>query len=427
MEKTNNSYKVMIVEDSPLIRGYLQRTLLMDPDIDVCAVAENGQIALDIVKRSNPDIILLDVEMPVMDGLTALPQLIKESPSSAVIMVSTLTSKNAAISIEALSKGASDYVEKPSADIDKEEFKRDLISKVKAIGDSIKKKTDEEFNFLNPEKKLSLPEQFSNIKTKSDTVTEGEQLSAEKPVEQKAEYPVKEVAKSVTNLPERKSPVKPIEVKSDNPAPQVNIANNSNNNFMNFMPDVLAIGCSTGGPQALQEVFGIIGNSITKIPIFITQHMPPQFTTFLAKSISSVSGAQCIEAEDGQKIERGVVYLAPGDFHMVVKNEGGHKIVKLTQDEPENFCRPAVDPMLRSLVDVYSNRILTVIMTGMGQDGLKGAKAVHEKGGRVIIQDEASSVVWGMPGAIANAGFHDAVYPLNELGTKITKICNGGL
>jgi two-component system chemotaxis response regulator CheB len=155
--------------------------------------------------------------------------------------------------------------------------------------------------------------------------------------------------------------------------------------------------------------------------------MPPQFTTFLAKSIGQASGVLCIEPDEGQVVESGCIYVAPGDYHMIVKLKDGKKIISLTKDEPENFCRPAVDPMLRSLVEVYGKNILTVILTGMGQDGILGAKAVHDEGGKVIIQDEESSVVWGMPGAIAKEGFQDATYSKDEMAQKIINLCNRGL
>ena len=151
--------------------------------------------------------------------------------------------------------------------------------------------------------------------------------------------------------------------------------------------------------------------------------MPPKFTTFLAKSITNASGAQCVEPENGQKVESGYIYLAPGDYHMLVEAKGVDKYIKLTQDEPENFCRPAVDPMLRSLAGAYGKNILTVILTGMGRDGADGAKMVHDKGGKVIIQDEESSVVWGMPGAVAKEGFQDGIYSGEAIAKQIVKLC----
>jgi two-component system chemotaxis response regulator CheB len=188
-----------------------------------------------------------------------------------------------------------------------------------------------------------------------------------------------------------------------------------------LVPSVLAIGSSTGGPQALLTLFETLKNKI-KLPIFITQHMPPTFTTILAEHIASASGTRCAEAEDGEAVEEGRIYLAPGDYHMTVKRDGGKVVLSLNQDPPVNFCRPAVDPMLESLRAVYGSHVLTVILTGMGQDGLVGGRAIADEGGTVIAQDEETSVVWGMPGAVATGGVCSAVLPLDKIGPEILKI-----
>ncbi|MDA0782907.1 MAG: chemotaxis response regulator protein-glutamate methylesterase [Rickettsiales bacterium] len=404
-------YRVMIVEDSSLIRGYLIRALQNDPQIEICGVAENGRIAVDKVKLYNPEIILLDVEMPVMDGITALPLLVKACPEAKIIMISTLTAKNAAISIEAMSKGASDYLEKPSAETDKTLFKTELIQKIKAIALSIRKveekyTKDDEFRFLKAENKLQVPPRLNNVS-----------VSVEKTSQEKNNNTISKDENQQTAY----VPVLP-------PASATSaIFTNDDNRFAGFKPDILAIGSSTGGPNVLHEVFKQIGNSIGHIPTFITQHMPPKFTTFLAQSIATTSGMRCTEPQDGQKVEKGWIYIAPGDYHMLVEPKGIDKIIRLTKDAPENFCRPSVDPMLRSLVNAYGKNILTVIMTGMGSDGKLGAKLVHEKGGKVIIQDEASSVVWGMPGAIAKEGFQDGIYSSHDISKQIIKLCRSDL
>jgi two-component system chemotaxis response regulator CheB len=405
----------MIVDDSSLIRGYLKRLLMKDPQIEICGEAENGEIAIRNVKGLSPDVIILDIEMPVMDGLTALPLLLKESKFSRVIMISALNSKSASLSIEALSKGASDYIEKPSADTDKEVFKEDLIAKIKALADAAKAIPYAEFNFLKQSGKIKIPEHILNLKpTDTPNKTPAMTLDTLAQLAKKAQTKPssQEVNKSQAPAIIHDEPAKPI-------TPRIISGN--------FTPEVLAIGSSTGGPQALQEVFSTLGTSLNHMPIFITQHMPPNFTTFLAKSIATNSGINCIEPVDGQKVEAGFAYVAPGDFHMLIKSVGVNKFIKLTKDPQENYCRPSVDPMLRSLVEAYGKDILTVILTGMGQDGLDGARIVHDKGGKVIIQDEASSVVWGMPGAIANAGFQDGMFPLSEIASQIKKICKGRL
>jgi two-component system, chemotaxis family, protein-glutamate methylesterase/glutaminase len=187
-------------------------------------------------------------------------------------------------------------------------------------------------------------------------------------------------------------------------------------------PDVIAIGSSTGGPQALFTVLGTMKAGTVRQPILITQHMPATFTTILAEHISRVSGWNAREAQDGEVIQSGRVYIAPGDFHMVVETKGTDKVLRLNKNPPENFCRPAVDPMLRSIAAAYGKRVLTCILTGMGADGMKGGQAVVASGGTVIAQDEGSSVVWGMPGAAAGAGICSAVLPLPEIAPWIMKL-----
>lgn len=348
-------YKIMIVDDSATIRTFLSKILFEDPEIRLIAQAGNGQIAVDLAPVLQPDVILLDIEMPVLDGMAALPKILAACPYVKVIMVSTLTKRNAAISIKALEAGASDYLEKPTSSTDIELFKNFLIGKIKALGMAKRKEEEGVAAHIQPETKADAP------------VIKKEKIFAE--------------------------------------------------------PKAVAIGCSTGGPQALTTLFKGLGNKINHIPVFITQHMPPSFTTFLAESIAKSSGADCFEAVDGMEVLPGKIYLAPGDFHMLVKDKLGKSVIQLTQDPPENFCRPSVDPMLRSITEIYGANILAVIMTGMGQDGLEGIKAVSAKGGRVLIQDEATSVVWGMPGAVAKNNLQDESLPLEKIASRILEIC----
>lgn len=346
----------MLVDDSALIRAYSKRILLEDSEIQIVGEAENGKVAVAKVAELNPDVILLDVEMPEMDGLTALPQLLRNCPSAKVIMISTLTKKHADVSINALVNGASDYMEKPTSETDKDKFKEELIAKIKAIGKPSGSST-----------LVKTPQPPSTIKTI----------------------------------------VKPITTPT-----------------LKIKPKALAIGSSTGGPQALNRLFEVLNSKITDIPIFITQHMPPTFTTFLAGSISKISNTPCIEGAEGMIVENGKAYLAPGDFHMTVEKGTPHNIIRLNQNAPENFCRPSVDPMLRSLKDIYGNELLVAILTGMGQDGLEGVRPIFEMGGQVLIQDKETSVVWGMPGAIAKAELYSGMYSLDELAKQILKICD---
>ena len=186
-------------------------------------------------------------------------------------------------------------------------------------------------------------------------------------------------------------------------------------------PDVIAVGSSTGGPQALFKLFGGLGGQVRQ-SILITQHMPATFTSLLASHISRASSMPCNEAEDGEAILPGRIYLAPGDYHMIAESGDSGKIVRLTKSEPENYCRPSADPMLRSLAALYGRRLLVIILTGMGSDGRKGAEAAVAAGGSVIAQDEDTSVVWGMPGAVATAGLCSAVLPLTDIAPYVRKL-----
>jgi len=313
-----------------------------------------------------PEVVVLDIEMPEMDGLTALPKLIAAVPGLKVIMASTLTLRNADISLRALSAGAADYIPKPSstaemtgADI----YKRELVEKVKALGAAFRLQTGGRGDGPSP----AAPRKATS-------------LYAGGPI----------VLRKL--LPQRRQ--------------------------------VLAIGSSTGGPQALFALFRELKGKL-EVPVLITQHMPKTFTTILAEHLRRIVGGNCEEAKDGMALKPGHLYVAPGDFHMTVAQQGAERLIKLNQDPPENFCRPAVDPMFRSLSKAYGHGVLAVVLTGMGQDGLKGARAVAEGGGALLAQDEATSVVWGMPGAVATAGLCNAVLPVDRVGGAILKVLQG--
>lgn len=362
--------RVMLVDDSAVVRGLVTRILEEDPAIAIVASVGNGQMALSALDRQDIDVIVLDIEMPVMDGMTALPLLLKADPGVRIIMQSTLTLKGADISMRALEIGASDYIPKPTATRDLAggmDFKTELLTKVKALGHARRR---------DPTRKL-------------------------RPGVSTAPRPT--AAPARTSL---LSPHGPIQLRSQ--APEV--------------PDVIAIGSSTGGPQALFSLLGTMRAGTVKQPILITQHMPATFTTILAEHISRVSGWDAKEGVDGEVIKSGRVYIAPGDFHMVVEVKGVDKVIRLLKDPPENFCRPAVDPMLRSISAAYGKRVLVAILTGMGADGSKGGLVVTQAGGTVIAQDEATSVVWGMPGAAANAGICSAVLPLPDIAPWMIKL-----
>ena len=354
--------RVLIVDDAVVIRRVLSTVIEKDPRLEVVGVAANGRIALQKVTQCNPDLITLDVEMPEMDGIETLRELRKTHPKLPVIMVSTLTARGAATTIDALAAGATDYVTKP-ANVGKiveglALMEEQLLPKIHALCGH---------------------------------------LLADAPA-------------AVRPAPSFARPSAP-GARPDRPR--------------RSGIDCLAIGTSTGGPNALQEVFSHL-RAAPAVPTFIVQHMPPLFTAMLAERLGKCGPVQFHEATVGMEPLPGHAYLAPGGKHMVVKREGTRVLVRLNELPPENSCRPAVDPMFRSLTDVYGGNILAVVMTGMGQDGLRGCERVREHGGAVVVQDEASSVVWGMPGYIANAGLADAIVPLPLIAAEIDRRLRDG-
>jgi len=371
--KNSGVIQVMVVDDSAVIRGFIARMLEADPNLHVSASVGNGQLAVNQITRhpGEIDVVILDIEMPVMDGLTALPLLLKADPKIKVIIASTLTKRNAEISLKALSAGATEYVSKPSTarELSGESgFRRELLDKVTNLG--IIHREDVGKPISKPR-----PAPLPIGKRAAPAAAPGSSLEG---------WRVNKSGEIILRQPGVKK------------------------------PDLLAIGSSTGGPQALFSFLKGLSTSIN-LPIIITQHMPATFTSILAQHITRMTGWPCSEAKDGDVIETGKILLAPGDYHMIVTQKGSQRVVKLTQDPPENFCRPAVDPMLRSAAQVYGGRVFTVILTGMGNDGSRGAKQIVDAGGTVVAQDEKTSVVWGMPGAAAAAGICSAVLPLTEL------------
>ncbi len=355
--------RVMVVDDSFVIRALLARALEDQKDIQVVTTAANGEIALREMDRHQLDVVVLDIEMPVMDGITAIPLILQKDPNVHILIASTLSQKNAEISLRALKAGATDYLAKPSTGSEltsADQFKADLVMKVK------------EFGLMTRRKRATNPKGLATG------------VAAAKP----------ETAKAALKL------------HKDKAYPR---------------PDVLALGSSTGGPQALFNLLGLLKGKI-RIPIVLTQHMPPTFTSILAQHIKQQTGFEAFEAQTGMALEGGKVYVAPGDFHMKFRKEGTRILVTLDQSPPVNFCRPAVDVMLRSLMEIYNAKILAVILTGLGQDGKAACTELFEKGGAVLAQDETTSVVWGMPGAVANAGICANVLPLSHLAPEIERM-----
>lgn len=340
---------VMVVDDSAVVRGLLARMLGEDPSIEVAATASNGKIAVNELSKRRLDVVLLDIEMPVMDGMAALVALLAIQPELKIIMVSTLTRRNAEISLQALQRGACDYIAKPEGGLaSAKAFQQELIEKIKAL-----KAVDE---------------------------------------------PGSTAARRISSItaPAARRPT-------------------------HGSVDLLAIGASTGGPPALLKLMEALRGSVAQ-PILITQHMPATFTALLAEQLARVADRPCTEGRDGEVVRPGHCYIAPGGYHMVVERHGLEVITRLNQDPPENFCRPAVDPMLRSAARTYGPGVLAVILTGMGADGAEGCRAVANAGGRFIAQDEATSVVWGMPAAAAATGLAEAVLPLNGIAPWICRV-----
>lgn len=364
VETVTQKISVLIVDDSAIIRSLVMRAISATHDIEVVASASNGEIGLEQLRLRKPDIVILDIEMPVMDGLSALPHMVKMSPQSHVIIASTLSLRNAEISMRALALGASDYLAKPTAQEMNaaEDFFRELLMKIRALGSSRVRKIE-----TAPVTSISAAAKATSVPT-----------------------PAKPMPIMINSLPKGKI-------------------------------SCVAIASSTGGPQALQLIFGMIKNHAARVPIFITQHMPPTFTTLLAQHIAKESGVECHEGIDGEVVRAGVIYIAPGGYHMLAERSGFSTIIRLNQEPPVNFCRPAADPMLISLAKIYSSELLCVVLTGMGSDGAQGAKVVSQGGGTVIAQDEASCVVYGMPRAIAEAHIASAILPLKEISGYIEK------
>lgn len=370
--------KVLLVDDSAIVRGLMSRALQQDQEIRVVASASDGLMATKVITQHEVDVIILDIEMPKMDGLTALPQLRELAPHAHVIMASTLSQRNAEISLKALSMGASDYVPKPSSREDAgaiDDFYRELRDKVKALGRSAVKQAQP----VADEKKI--------VRAASSS---GAVRGAV----------VRSATLATPTLGATSYPSQPVHA--------------------------IGIASSTGGPQALAKVLTAVGQQLTGVPVFITQHMPAKFTALLAEHLAKDARITCVEAADGQQVQPGVVYIAPGDYHMQVRRGPTGVVIALNQEPPVNFCRPAADPMFESLCDMYQGRLLGVVLTGMGSDGLGGARKIVSVGGTIVAQDEASSVVWGMPGAVANAKLCSAILPLEEIGTYMLRAISGG-
>lgn len=345
--------RVLIVDDSVLMRLVLTDLISRDSDIDVIATAINAKVAFEKIERLSPDIVVLDIEMPEMDGLTALKVIKKEHPNLPVIMCSALTRHGGKTTLEALALGADDYIVKPVNCKSREEMSKafggELIYKIKGL--------------------------VPHIKSREASINLGDQ-------------------------------------------PGHRIIQHTKTRV-----DIVAIGTSTGGPNALSAVLPQIPADFP-IPIVIVQHMPPVFTNILADSLSSKCLIPVKEAKDGDVLSPGHAWIAPGNHHMTIKSQNNHHIIQLNQEPPENFCRPSVDVLFRSVATLFEEHTLAIVMTGMGHDGLNGCQMIKKHKGQILAQDEASSVVWGMPKAITESGLADEILPLDNIGLAIVRRVN---
>ena len=345
----------------------------------VAASLRTGLDAVNQVERVNPDVAVLDIEMPELDGISALPQLLAKKRNLIIIMASTLTRRNAEISFKALSLGAADYIPKPESTREAaaaEIFHHDLIQKIRSLGAKVRRAA------ASPGHSTASPPLAPALDRSREALSRPPQAAvAQPPLTRRA--------------------------------------------FSSQAPRALVIGSSTGGPQALMTLVSEIGAVIDRFPVLITQHMPPTFTTILAEHLARSSHRPAHEAVDGEIVKAGQIYLAPGGRHMRVVRHGAEVAIALDDGPPVNFCKPAVDPLFSSAIDVWQGGILAVVLTGMGSDGMRGGKEIVAAGGSVIAQDEATSVVWGMPGAAANAGICSAILPLNQIAPKLVRLFAG--
>ncbi|MGE5535644.1 MAG: protein-glutamate methylesterase/protein-glutamine glutaminase, partial [Acidobacteriota bacterium] len=372
--------RVMIVDDAVVIRGLFARWIEAEPDLEVVASVRTGREAVGQIERINPDIVLLDIEMPELDGLTALPMLLAKKPDVTVIMASTLTRRNAEISLRSLSLGAADYIPKPTTHQEvtgSPAFRRELVEKVRALG----------LRALRLASAAPQPRAFRAGAAIRQTP----------------------VAPAARPAGEGTSAARGFALRPFPPA----------------QPRVLLIGSSTGGPQALNAVVPQLGRVLDRAPVLITQHMPPTFTTILAEHLTRLSNRPACEGQEGQEIKPGHIYIAPGGRHMKVARRDNTAVIELDDGPMVNFCKPSVDPMFSSAAAVWGNSVVGMVLTGMGSDGLRGAKEIVAAGGAVVAQDEATSVIWGMPGQVANAGVCSAVLPLNEMAPKMVRVFAG--
>lgn len=363
--------RVLVVDDTIVYRKAVSDVIEEIPGVELAGVAHNGKIALAKIKTLKPDIITLDIEMPVMNGLELLTELQKSFPKIGVIMLSTLTAEGSDMTMRALELGAFDFLLKPQSK-SQAEGKKEIKRLIKPMLTA-----------------------FARSKTASSLLSRST-IHKRSSLVRKAGSPTSSVIKRSTPLT-RKSP--PRKTKSE----------------------IITIGISTGGPNALSQMLPMLPGNLG-VPVLVVQHMPPVFTKSLANSLDKKCALRVKEADDGENIQPNVVYIAPGGKQMKLAAgaDGQSRRIRLTNDPPENSCKPSVDYLFRSIGDYYVGRTTAVIMTGMGSDGTKGLEILKKKSAYIIGQDEASCVVYGMPKAPADLGYIDIVLPLNKIAKEIT-------
>jgi two-component system, chemotaxis family, protein-glutamate methylesterase/glutaminase len=365
--------RVLIADDSAVVRGLVARWIT-EAGFQLVGTASNGRIAVEMLTRHDPDVVLLDIDMPELDGTEALPKMLAASPSLQVVMMSTLTTRNADISLKCLALGAVDYIAKPESNrgvTTSDAFRADLIERVRVFGAA--------------------------------------RARSRRPV-----APATASVAAPTPAPAAPAP-KPAAPVVLRPRARVGTA-----------PRVLLIGSSTGGPKAVNETLAGIGAAaLRRVPTLIVQHMPPVFTAVFAEHIAARVGLPAAEGKMDERLEPGRIYVAPGGRHMGLAAAPGGPVIKLNDGPQVNFCRPAVDVLFKDAAAIFGAATATVILTGMGSDGTNGARALVEAGGPVLAQDEATSTVWGMPGSVARAGLAEAILPLSEIGPALRALITG--